>query len=45
MSTPTSTSGSGEASGDANEIDSATPNVTTAQLVVVSRRVRQMVLR
>ena len=40
---PTRISGRGEASGDENEIDSATPSVTTAQLVVVSSRVRQIV--
>lgn len=45
ISTPTSTNGSGEASGEANEMDKATPSVTTAQFVVVSNRVRQMVLR
>ena len=42
---PTSTKGSGEASGEEYEIDSATPSVTTDQLVVVSSRVRQIVLR
>ncbi len=45
INTPTRISGSAEASGDANEIDNATPNVTTAQFVVVSNRVRQIVLR
>ena len=42
---PTRTSGSGEALGDENVMERATPNVTTAQLVVVSNRVRQTVLR
>lgn len=45
ISTPTRTNGNGDASGEAKEIDSATPNVTTAQFVVVSNRVRQIVLR
>ena len=39
------TNGRGDAVGEENEIDSATPKVTTDQLVVVSRRVRQIVLR
>ena len=42
---PTSTKGSGEASGEEKVIDSATPKVTTGQLVVVSSRVRQTVER
>ena len=42
---PTSTSGTGEALGAAKAIDRAMPRVTTAQLVVVSSRVRQAVER
>jgi hypothetical protein len=38
---PTRIRGRGEASGVEKVIDSATPSVTTDQLVVVSRRVRQ----
>mgnify|MGYP000020476702 CR=1 FL=1 len=41
----TSTSGSGEASGLEKVTETAMPNATTAQLVVLSRRVRQIVLR
>jgi hypothetical protein len=42
---PTRTSGRGEAVGLLKVSDSAIPVVTTAQLVVASRRVRQTVLR
>jgi len=42
---PTSTIGKGEASALMKVADSAMPVVTTAQFVVLSRRVRQAVLR
>jgi hypothetical protein len=42
---PASRSGSGEASDLENVTESAMPSVTTAQFVVLSRRVRQIVLR
>ena len=44
-SSPTSNSGKGEDSGLEKVTDSAMPSVATAQLVVASRRVRQMVER
>jgi hypothetical protein len=44
-SKPTSTNGNGEAVSLLNVIESANPVVTTAQLVVVSSRVRHTVLR
>ena len=37
--------GTADAPGEAKDIDSATPSVTTDQFVVVSNRVRQIVLR
>ena len=42
---PTSTSGKGDAVSLLNVSDNAMPVVSTAQFVVVSRRVRQTVLR
>lgn len=42
---PTSAMGSGEASALEKVAESAMPVVTTAQLVVLSRRVRHTVLR
>ncbi len=45
MRMPTRIRGKGEASGVEKVIESATPSVTTDQLVVVSKRVRQTVER
>ena len=42
---PIRISGNGEASREENVVESAMPMVTIDQLVVLSRRVRQIVLR